>query len=102
MEIIKTENAGTLNIHVVGRLDTRTAPALAEHLAEDNIGAFDEVILDFEELRFVSSAGIRALLVCAKQVAKRGGSIKAINVNNLCYEALDATGITDIIPTERK
>lgn len=102
MEINKSENAGTLTIKIAGRLDTRTAPTLAVHLSEDNIGAYDEVILDLDELRFVSSAGIRVLLVCAKQVGKRGGSIKAINVNNLCYEALDATGITDIIPTERK
>ena len=71
-----------------------------EEFIRDNIEGINELILDFKELDYVSSAGLRVLLVTLK-LMKTKGSIKIINVNESVNEVLTMTGFANIIKIER-
>jgi len=80
-----------------GRLDTITSPQLEEELkTTDDV---KELILDFEGLEYVSSAGLRVLLSAHKRMAKQG-KMKLIRVNETIMEIFEVTGFTDILTIE--
>ncbi len=61
MEIRKTLNGTELTIKVEGRLDTMTAPALETELRR-SLNGITDLTLDFTNLEYISSAGLRVLL----------------------------------------
>ena len=95
MIIDKVVNGKTLCIKVEGRLDTTTAPALEAEL-EASIDQVSELVLDFLKLEYLSSAGLRVLLVAQKQM-NRQGSMIVKNVNDVIMEVFDITGFSGIL-----
>jgi len=82
-----------------GRLDTTTSPKLQEAL----IPAIDEaekVILDFEKLAYISSAGLRVLLMGQKTATSRNTDLVIKNVSEEIMEVFDMTGFTDMLVIE--
>ena len=65
MSINKMQNGTTLTIEYEGRLDTTTAPEL-ETEVKASIEGIKELIFDFKNLEYISSAGLRVLLSCQK------------------------------------
>ena len=92
MEITKTQGGLSLK----GRLDTVTSPKLHEVLAEV-ISSAEAVELDFAEVDYVSSAGLRVLLQGQKsaQVLKKSMVLK--NVSSEVMEVFDVTGFSGIL-----
>lgn len=95
MEIIKTLEGNVLNVALVGRLDTLTAPELEKEMSEAYEG-ITELNLDFKKLDYVSSAGLRVLLVMQKNMNKKG-CMTIFNVNDQIAEVFDITGFVDIL-----
>ena len=96
MTINKTQNGDKTILALSGRLDTTTAPKLQDAL----IPAFDEakhVELDFAELAYVSSAGLRVLLMGAKTSKAKGCEQTLINVSSEIMEVFDMTGFSDVL-----
>ena len=79
-----------------GKVNAANAADVEKELLEQ-AGGMEEVILDYEKLKYVSSAGIRTL-VRLKQTAK---NISIVNAPADIYEVLDNTGITNIIKVTR-
>lgn len=98
MNITKTVNESTLNIALEGRMDTTTAPQFDEEL-KDSIGGCKELIIDFEKLEYLSSAGLRVLLATQKTMNKQGKMIIR-NVNEPIMEVFEMTGFVDILTIE--
>ena len=98
MTIEKNLNGTELNVKVVGRLDTTTAPDLEASLKESFEGV-TKLILDFAELEYLSSAGLRVLLAAQKVMNKQGEMIIK-NVNETINEIFDVTGFIDILTIE--
>lgn len=96
MEIVKTANENVLNVALSGRLDTTTAPQLEEELVLDGV---TELNLDFAELDYISSAGLRVLLA-AQKVMNKQGAMKVLNVNSDIMEVFEITGFSDILTIE--
>lgn len=96
MEIVKTANENVLNVALSGRLDTTTAPQLEEELVFDGV---TELNLDFAELDYISSAGLRVLLA-AQKVMNKQGAMKILNVNSDIMEVFEITGFSDILTIE--
>ena len=65
LNITKNEAEKTLCICLEGKLDTVTSPDLEDSIKE-SIEGKEELILDFENLSYVSSAGLRVLLAVQK------------------------------------
>ena len=98
MTINKTQNGSTLEIALEGRLDTMTAPELEQELRKSMDGA-DSLIFDFSKLDYISSAGLRVLLVAQKTMSQKGG-MKVTNVKELVQEVFEVTGFADILTIE--
>lgn len=98
MTVTKTLEEKVLNVKVEGRLDTATAPALEEELAEV-LEEAEELVFDLEGLEYMSSAGLRILLATQKKMTLKGG-MKVVNVNDVIREIFDITGFSDILTIE--
>ena len=96
MEIKK--NAEVTTIEIVGRLDTTTAPALEKAINED-IGDAKNLVLDLKAVQYISSAGLRVLLVAKKKMQKIG-FMKVVNVWEEVMEVFEMTGFADILVIE--
>ena len=98
MTIEKKINAETATLIVAGRLDTQTAPELENEL--DNVlPGLKELIFDFANLEYVSSAGLRVILKAQKTMNAQG-SMKLTGVNDSIMEVFDITGFLDILTIE--
>ena len=96
MTINKIENGGKTTLTLSGRLDTTTAPRLQEALiAELNGGS--SVTLDFAELAYVSSAGLRVLLMGQKTSKSKGVTQTLVNVSADIMEVFEMTGFSGIL-----
>ncbi|QUH22784.1 STAS domain-containing protein [Methanobacterium alkalithermotolerans] len=95
MNIDKVVAESKLEIKLEGRLDTNTSPILEEELKKDLHGV-KELILDFKELKYISSAGLRLILSTQKTMNKQGTMI-ITNVNDFVMEVFEATGFIDIL-----
>lgn len=98
MEIKKVKNGTELNLAVEGRLDTTTAPQLEAELKQ-NISGVETLVLDFANLEYLSSAGLRVLLAAQKVMNKQGEMIIR-NVNETIAEIFEITGFSDILTIE--
>ena len=98
MTITKKQDGTHLEIALDGRLDTMTAPELEKEL-NASLGAADTLTLDFENLAYISSAGLRALLSAHKVMRAKGG-MKVVHVNEIVQEVFDVTGFADILTIE--
>lgn len=88
----------TVIVKVKGRIDSNSAPKFEEAMKflKDN----DNLILDFSELEYTSSAGIRVLLSTYK-ILRDDGTMKLTGVNDTVYEVLRTTGFSEKLTVER-
>ena len=85
-----------LNVSLDGRLDTTTAPEFDSFLGQ-NLGGVNELNIDCKNLVYLSSAGLRVLLVAHK---KMNGKMKLTNVCELVMEVFELTSFADILVIE--
>lgn len=98
MTIEKNVSDCTLTLRLTGRLDTTTAPQLEAELKK-SISGVEKLIFDFQELEYLSSAGLRVLLAAQKVMNKQGQMIVR-NVNETISEIFEVTGFADILTIE--
>lgn len=95
INVIRTiENDKTL-LDISGRIDTVTSP-----LFHDEIAATDtpDICLDFKDVEYISSAGLRELLICRKRF--KGDAMSVINVSPEVFEIFVTTGFDQMIPVQ--
>ena len=98
MTIEKKVNGTELIIELIGRLDTTTAPELEAEFKRE-IGGVEKLVLDFVQLEYLSSAGLRVLLSAQKVMNKQGEMIIK-NVNSTIMDIFEVTGFSDILTIE--
>lgn len=98
MTIDKQINGSELTLTLNGRLDTTTAPEL-EAVIKDSIAGITNLIMDFAELEYLSSAGLRVILSAQKTMNKQGEMVIR-NVNETINEVFEITGFIDILTIE--
>lgn len=95
MTINKILNETELTLTLSGRLDTTTAPQLEAEL-KASLENVDNLIMDFKELEYISSAGLRVLL-SSQKVMNKQGKMSIRHVNDTILEVFEVTGFTDIL-----
>jgi anti-anti-sigma factor len=88
------------DIHIVaiaGSLDSTTSPEAQKSLDTVIAGA-KKVALDFSQLDYISSAGLRVLLGAAKQLRASGGKLGMFGLNQSVKEVFDISGFSSILP----
>ena len=96
MTITKVQDNGKITLALEGRLDTTTASQLEQEI----VSAFDEskdVELDFTLLIYVSSAGLRVLLIGIKTAKAKGAKFSLSGVSTEIMEVLEMTGFSNML-----
>lgn len=98
LKITKQADGSTLTVKVEGRVDSNTAVELDRAL-NGSLDGITKLILDFERLKYISSAGLRALLVAQKTMNQQG-TIVIRNVSDSVKEIFEVTGFSDMLTIE--
>ena len=91
-------NDGTLTIWLDGRIDSHRAPTVEIEI--NNIVKktdFDHLVLDAEDMEYISSAGLRIIL----KLLKNYRDVTLVDVSSEVYEILEMTGFTEMMTVER-
>ena len=98
MQIDQFKEGNTLTMKISGRLDTMTAPQLENEIT-GHLDGITEFIMDFTDLEYISSAGLRVLLVTSKMMKGKGRFVIR-NINETVREIFEVTGFLDILTVE--
>lgn len=99
MNIKKEKDGSRLTIIIAGRIDTVTAPDVDEYI-NNYLEGVKMLILDFKDVNYVSSAGLRVLLSLQKKMMVKG-EMKLINVNEAVSDVFEVTGFDEILTYEK-
>jgi anti-sigma B factor antagonist len=97
MDLSDETRAGVTVVKARGRLDAASSGMFAERLGGLVSGAQPRLVIDFAEVDFVSSAGLRAVLILVKKVKAANGMFALCAVQGPVREVLDITGFTTMI-----
>ena len=99
MSNVKAElKEGVMTVSVSGNVDSSNAPDIEKEIRDSLEGQqFNELILDAEDLNYISSAGLRIILRLKKDYSE----FKVTNVRSEVYEILEMTGFTEMMTIEK-
>ena len=96
MEIKVERENGTLIAQVEGRVDSANAREFEQVLTEA-IGDAQTVVVDFEGLSYISSSGLRVLLLVAKTLRQRSANLALCALSESIREVFEISGFDKII-----
>ena len=96
MDISTSLENGKSIMYVDGKLNANTSKELEIALLAF-LGKHNEIILDFTKVDYISSAGLRVLLLAQKKVKADGGQMILRGVCDIVMDVLEMTGFTDIL-----
>jgi len=94
MEIL-VKKEDKLVFELSGRLDTITSPILEEKVKNEKVE--EDLVLDFTNLEYISSAGLRVLLSLKKSLGALGKNLIISNINDVVKEVFNVTGFINIL-----
>ena len=96
MNITKCYNEKELTLSIEGRIDTITSQDLDEEI-NNEFGNFDSLIMDFTDLEYISSAGLRVLIITQKKLKPENIPFVIKNVNGPVGEIFRISGLDKIL-----
>ena len=98
LNITKKTDGGSLYIKLEGHLDSLTSGYLENELMSE-MDKMTSITLDFKDLEYVSSAGLRVLLNLQQRMEDKG-EVRILNVNKNVMEVFELTGFNEIMNIE--
>jgi anti-anti-sigma factor len=98
MEISKRKEKDVLVISLKGRLDAVTSPVLEKDLTDLMAGGERFLVLDLGDLEYISSAGLRSILVVVKRLKEKQGKLVLASLKSVVREVFEIAGFSAIIP----
>lgn len=96
MKIEVTEKDQIVILRFTGKLDTNTSLEAGTYFKKVLEDGHVNILVDFEQLDYISSAGLRVLLSTAKQIQGKG-AVGICSMNDEVREVLEMTGLADLI-----
>ncbi len=99
MTIQTIRNGSETTLAIEGRVDTITSPQLQKEV----LGAFQSaktVVLDFKNVSYISSAGLRVLLIGQKTAQSKKAKMTLRNVGDTVRNVLDMVGFSSLMTFE--
>lgn len=96
MTITPIQDGSHMTLAVEGRLDTNTSPQLQAEILRV-LQTCKQLTLDFEQVPYISSAGLRALLVGQKTAVTKGASLELIHLQQQVISVLELSGFDNIL-----
>ena len=94
VEEVKFEDK--LQLNVKGKVDAVSAPEFQNAVLKAFVKSAN-IIINFSETTYVSSAGLRALIIGQKTAQSKGGSMSIINANEGIVDVLRVTGLEKML-----
>ena len=85
-------------VGVSGRMDTSTSPVFEAHCEKLIARGATTFVLDFEELEYLSSAGLRSILSLLKKIKPLGGKIVICGAQGAAKEIFEISGFSSMFP----
>lgn len=125
MEINKIIENNICTLEISGRIDTQTSINFQKVLDEILKDEITNITLDFKNVEYMSSAGLRTILYAQKKinsmtadiseneniikssdkkdnnVGEKNPKLNVINVNDEVYEVFEMTGFTDFVNVKK-
>ena len=98
MEIIETKQNEISIFKLNGRLDSNTSPGLEQKLATAMDSGTKSMVLDFENLDYISSAGLRIILKTTKDLKRNEGHIILCAMQDYVKEVFEIAGFDSFLP----
>ncbi len=98
MEVTETRREGVLVLGLKGRLDSITSEGFEKRLLGTVRQGETHLILDFQELDYISSAGLRVLLIAAKEVKVSNGRLVLCSLKDYIKEIFEVSGFVSFLP----
>lgn len=96
---VTTPEGIELNAAVEGRIDAPNAQRLLDDLSSD-LKRVKALNIDFRHVDYISSVGIRSLLILFKQMRRQNGKLVITNINDEVKEVFKLIGLMEFIKTE--
>ncbi len=96
MDITVDEVGDIKVVRIAGNLDTQTSPVTQEQLTQLIQDGATKILLDFEKLNYISSSGLRVLLVAAQRLKDTSGQLRICSPNTMVREVFDTAGFSEI------
>lgn len=96
MNIKEVKNDKATVVMIEGRLDSSTSGELEKKLLTVMDAGEKNIVVDFASMDYISSAGLRVLLMAAKKTSKLGGKVVLAALSANVKEVFDIAGFTSI------
>jgi anti-sigma B factor antagonist len=98
MEIIENQKEDVSIFKLNGRLDSNTSPALEKKLVAAIENGTRNMVIDFENLDYISSAGLRIILKTTKDLKRTEGNIVLCAMQDYVREVFEIAGFDTFLP----
>jgi anti-anti-sigma factor len=99
VEIIEEIQDGINIYRLKGRLDSNTSKRLEEKLFQAIVDGSKRMIVDFTDLNYISSSGLRVILKANKALQRKDGRIILCSMQKYVKETFEIVGIDSFVPT---
>jgi anti-sigma B factor antagonist len=100
MEILEEQHDGINVFKIKGRLDSKTSTEFEEKIIEASKGGAKNMIFDFKDLEYISSAGLRVILKATKEIKKISGLIVLCSMQDYVREVFEIAGFDTFLTIE--
>jgi len=98
MEMLLQEHGAFTVVSPRQRLDTGAAPDAQRQLSVLLDRGVRQLVVDFSDVAYVGSAGLRVLLATAKRLRAAGGDLRVCCLNETVREVFDISGFSELLP----
>ncbi len=88
-------------VRIAGNLDTQTSTVAQEQLTQLIDNGATKILVDFEDLNYISSSGLRMLLVAAKRLNGVNGQLRVCSLNTVVQKVFDISGFAVMLPVSK-
>jgi anti-sigma B factor antagonist len=96
MELIENQKEGVIIVEPRGRIDSVGSKTFGDRLAELIRSGSHHMLIDFQQILYISSAGFRCLLIARKLVDEVNGKLVLCGMSSEVKRLFDIGAFTDL------
>ena len=98
MDIIEEKQGGINIFKLNGRLDSNTSQGFEKKLSQEISDGSKTMVVDFKDLDYISSAGLRVILKATKAIKREDGRIMLCSMQDYVKEVFEIAGFDSFLP----
>lgn len=98
MDVSFSKQGDWMIVELEGRMDTVSAPEFEKKIQERIQEGTSRFVVDFSKLDYISSAGLRSILIAGKSSKAKGGDLTCCGLKGVVKKVFDVSGFIKILP----